>query len=128
MNAYMYYLHNQGPNPTSVIGVPVILTAIGSNNTVIDIGTVTTNGFYGTFSKAWTPPDEDTYTIVASFLGDDSYGISSAATGLSVGPAAEKISIPEQILPPDYTMIILAGIIAIIIAVVLATIILYRKK
>ena len=30
-------------------GVPVTLTAIDANNKFIDIGSVTTNGYYGTF-------------------------------------------------------------------------------
>ena len=63
------------------------LTAIGSDGSVTDIGTVTTNGYYGTFGNAWTPPKEGVYTIMASFGGDDSYGSSSAATSVSVGPA-----------------------------------------
>ena len=128
MNAYMYYLHNQGPNPASVIGVPVTLTAIGSDNTVIDVGIVTTNGFYGTFSKAWSPPDEGTYTIVASFAGDASYGTSSAATGLSVGPAAEEINIPEQMQPIDYTMTLIIGFVAVIVAVAIVGILVVKKK
>ena len=71
----------------TITGVPVTLTAIGSDGTVIDIGTTTTNGYYGTFGKAWTPPKKDTYTIIATFAGDDSYGSSGAATAVTVGPA-----------------------------------------
>ena len=76
-------------------GVPVFLTAIGSDNTVYDIGQVTTNGYYGTFSKAWAPPKEDTYQIIATFAGDESYGSSEASTAVSVGPAPAEIVIPE---------------------------------
>ena len=64
----------------TITGVPVTLTAIGSDGSVTDIGTTTTNGYYGTFAYAWTPPKEGIYTIMASFAGDDSYGSSSAAT------------------------------------------------
>ncbi len=133
MEIQMEYLHLQmsqnglWQNET-MTGVPVTLTAIGTDGTVIDIGTVTTNGYYGTFSKAWTPPKEDTYEIIASFAGDESYGSSAASTAVSVGPATEQITFPEQIVPPDYTMTLLAGFIAVIIAVVIATVLLYRKK
>jgi hypothetical protein len=45
------------------------------------IDTVTTNGFYGTFSKALTSPKEGICMIAASFAGDASYGKLFAATG-----------------------------------------------
>jgi hypothetical protein len=133
MTTQMEYLHMQYPidgiaHNATITGVPVMLTAIKSDGSVIDLGTVTTNGYYGTFSLAWTPPDEGTYTITASFAGDDSYGSSGAATAVSVGPAAEAITIPEQVTPIDYTMAILGVGIAVIIAVALATVLLYRKK
>jgi len=93
MQLQMEYLHLQFPiggiwNNESITGVPVYLTAIDSDNNVYDIGMVTTNGYYGTFSHAWTPPNEGVYEILASFMGDDSYGSSSAATAINVGPAA----------------------------------------
>ena len=79
MALQMEYLHKQLPitgifGNQTVIGVPVTLTAIGSDGSVTEIGTVTTNGYYGTFSKAWMPPKQDTYTITATFAADDSYG------------------------------------------------------
>ena len=111
----------------TISGVPVILTAIGSDGSVFDIGTITTNGYYGTFSKAWTPPKQDTYTVTASFAGDDSYGSSGAATTVSVGPVPEPIQFPEAPTPPDYTMIIIGTGIAIIIALAIALLILLRR-
>jgi hypothetical protein len=135
METQMEYLYMQHPidglyHNETITGVPVILTAIGSDGTVIDIGSTTTNGYYGTFSMAWTPPKEDTYTIMASFAGDDSYGSSSAATGLSVGPApASPTPTPEppQAAPDSIPYIIGIGI-AIIIAVAVATILILRKR
>ena len=133
MSTQMEYLHNQYPidglyHNVTMTGVEATITAIGSDGTVIDLGTVTTNAYYGTFSKSWTPPKEGTYTITASFTSDDSYGSSSAATTLQVGPAPTEITIPEQTMPPDYTMLIIGGIIAVIIAVAIVGILLYRKK
>ncbi len=127
MTTQMQYLHFQLPqnglwNNETITGVPVSLTAIDSKGTVIDIGTVTTNGYYGTFSKAWTPPNQDTYTIVASFQGDDSYGSSGAATAVTVGPAPQTPETPTYPIPPDYTMTIIAGVIAVIIAVAIAAV------
>ena len=133
MATFMEYLYLQRPidgifHDLTITGVPVTLTAIGSDGTVIDIGKVTTNGYYGTFSKAWTPPKEDTYTITATFEGDDSYGSSSAATAVAVGPKPESVEIPAQVMPPDYTMTIIGTGIAVIAAVAVAAVLILRKK
>jgi len=133
MTTQMEYLHLQQPidglyRNVTMTGVPVTLTALDANDNAIDIGTATTSAYYGTFEMAWTPPSEGTYKIIASFAGDDSYGSSGASTAISVGPATSEITIPEQIAPPDYTMAIIGGIIAVIIAVAISTVLLYRKK
>ncbi|HLN44777.1 MAG TPA: Ig-like domain-containing protein, partial [Candidatus Sulfotelmatobacter sp.] len=135
MSTQMEYLHMQHPidgldHNIQMTGVPVTLTAIDSNGAVTNIGTTTTNAYYGTFGYTWTPPKEGTYTITASFSGDDSYGSSGAATTVSVGPAPTSTdnNQQQQIVVPDYTLTILAGIVAVIITVILVGIVLYRKK
>ena len=134
MRTQMEYLHKQQPidglyHNETITGVPVTLTAIGSKGTVVDIGSVTTNGYYGTFSKAWTPPNEDTYTITASFAADDSYGSSSAATAVTVGPAPATPETPATPVIPDYTMTIIGAAIAVIIAVaIVGALILMKRK
>jgi hypothetical protein len=136
MKTWMEYLHIQQPidgiwHNETVNGVPVVLTAIGSDGSSVDIGTVTTDGYYGTFSKSWTPPNEGDYNIIASFAGDDSYGSSSAATAVSVGPALETPTTPEIPTPVDNTMLLYGILIAVIIAIVLAIIailIVLRKR
>jgi hypothetical protein len=136
METQMEYLHLQMPitglwNNETITGVPVVLTAIDSDNNVIDIGTATTNGYYGTFSMAWTPTKEDTYTIIASFAADDSYGSSSAATAVTVGPAPAPIEFPPTTEPVDNTMLLYGILITVIIAIVLALIailLIFRKR
>jgi len=133
MATQMEYVHVQKPidgieHNLTITGVPITLTAIDSNGTVTDIGKVTTNGYYGTFSREWTPPKEDRYTIIAQFAGDDSYGSSSAGTGLLVGPAPEATPPPEVPVIPDYTLPIVGAAIAVIIAVAIATVLILRKK
>lgn len=118
MASYMEFLHMQKPCPTAVTGVQVTLTALGPDGSTTDIGTTMTNGFYGTFSREWTPPKQGVYTILASFSGDDSYSSSSAATGMSVAPAVQTPNNPEIPTPVDTTMTIIAGVIAIIVAIV----------
>ena len=105
MTLQMEYLHMQsaiaGIKGDGIItGVPVMLTAIAEDGTYVDIGTVTTDGYSGTFGKAWTPTTEGTYKIVASFEGDESYGSSSATTWIIVGPAASA-SIPVEPETPE---------------------------
>ena len=115
----------------TLTGVPVVLTAIGSDGSVTDIGTTTTNGYYGTFGYAWTPPSEGVYTIMASFAGDDSYGSSTAATAVSVGPAPIIAPTPTLIAQTDYTptlMGILAAVVVAIVVSVIALVVVLRKR
>jgi hypothetical protein len=115
----------------TLTGVPVQLTAIAADGSYIDIGTVVSDAYHGTFACPWTPPNEGTYNIIATFAGDASYGSSSAATAISVGPAPEKVTIPEQITPTDYTMTIVGMGIAIMVVVIIAiaaAVLLLRKR
>jgi hypothetical protein len=133
MTTQMEYLHLQMPidglwHNQTITGVPVSLTAIGSDGSFVDLGTVITDAYYGTFSKTWAPTAEGDYKIIASFAGDDSYGSSGASTAVSVGPAPAEITIPEQIVPPDYTITIIGAAMAVIVAVALVEVILHRKK
>jgi hypothetical protein len=72
----------------------VILSGIDENGDHVDIGQTVTNGYYGTFNFPWTPEEEGTYQIIATFAGDESYGSSSGATAVTVGPA------PTTNVPP----------------------------
>ena len=138
MQTQMEYLHKGMPiagiwGNETITGVPVTLTAIGSDGTVIDIGTTTTNGYGGSFGMAWTPPKEGTYTITASFAGDDSYSSSMATTTLAVGSATAT---PTPVVtaapinaatPTDLMTYIVAVGIVMIIAVAIATVLILRK-
>jgi hypothetical protein len=137
MTTQMEYLHMQYPvdglyHNVSMTGVPVTVTAIDSKNNVVNVGTVTTNPYYGTFSIAWSPPNQEVYTITASFKGDDSYGSSSGSTAISVGPAVEQSNNSNvQQTIPDYTMTIIYGVIAIIVVVAIVGALLFialRKR
>ncbi len=140
MGLQMEIIHLQMPQTgiwgnESITGVPVILTAIADDGTVTDIGSTTTNGYYGTFTMPWTPPNEGTYTIMASFAGDDSYGSSTAATGISVGPAATVApttspaaaitasEVASQLMTP-----LAIAVVAIIIAIAIATVLIIRRR
>jgi hypothetical protein len=134
MTLQMEHLHIAQPidgiyHNETITGVPVTLIAIGSDGSVNDLGSVTTNGYYGTFSKEWTPPAEGKYEIVASFAADESYGSSTASTAISVGPETPPIEFPAQQTPPDYTMTIVGTGIAVIIAVaIIGALMMLRKR
>ncbi|HLN45613.1 MAG TPA: PQQ-binding-like beta-propeller repeat protein [Candidatus Sulfotelmatobacter sp.] len=135
MTLQMEHLHIAQPldgiyHNETITGVPVTLNAMGSDGSIINIGTVTTNGYYGTFSKAWTPPAEGTYTIIASFAADDSYGSSDAATAITVGPASEPTTVPEQqtVKLPPIELYFTVATIAIIIAIAIVGALLLRKR
>ncbi len=137
MTLQMEYLHLNNPidglwSNQTVIGVPVTLTAIGSDGAVYDLGTVTTDGYSGSFAKTWTPPTQGDYKIIASFAGDESYGNSMSTTALSVGPAPAATASPIPIATAaDYTLTIMEAAIAIIIAVIIGfaiTIIILKKR
>lgn len=113
MDTWMDYLQLQMPvdgiyHNETIKGVEVLLVAVDSNNNPTIIGTATTDSS-GNFAMEWTPNLQSKYTITAIFLGSDSYGSSTATTGLSVGPERPTPPPVEIPTPIDYTMTILHG-------------------
>ncbi len=138
MTTEMEYLHKQQPidgiwHNETIAGVKVSLDAVDPNHNPIHIGDVTTEGYSGTFGYRWQPQIAGQYTVTATFIGDGSYGSSFATTYLSVSetpttsPAATANVKTSDILTPLATYIAV-GVIAIIIAVAIATVVLLRKK
>jgi hypothetical protein len=140
MSLQMEHIHMAMPiaglwGNETITGVPVILTAIAADGTVTDLGSATTNGYYGTFAASWTPPAEGIYTIMATFAGDDSYGSATSATSVSVGPAATPVPTVTPVAPISASDItnslmtyLVAGVIAIIIAIAIVGALILRKK
>jgi len=134
MTTWMEYLHKQQPidgiwHNETITGVPVMLTAISEDgSSYIDIGTVVTDGYSGTFGVAWTPPKEGTYKIIASFNGDDSYGSSSATTWITVGPAPPTPETPEIPTPTDYMPMLTGLTIAVVIAIIIGIYSIYDHR
>jgi hypothetical protein len=135
----MNYLHLQYPidgiwHNETITGIPVVLSAIGEDGTYHEIGTTTTDGYYGTFAMAWTPPKQGTYKIMVDFAGDESYAASGAATSVTVGPKAETSNGNNDeptTTTTDFTPLyygVAAAAIAIILAVAIVGILLYRKR
>jgi outer membrane protein assembly factor BamB len=127
MTQWMEYLYHEKPMPTDITGVPVQLQAIGSDGTVINIGTVTSDAM-GNFKYAFCPTKPDVYTILATFPGSDSYYSSYASTGVAVGPspaAAEPVEIPAY---PDNTPIFAGMTVAIVVVAILVVYTLYTVR
>lgn len=110
----MRHLHDNAPAPLNATVVPVFLQAMGSNGTIIDIGTVTSD-MSGSFSTLWTPPAEScTYQIIATFEGSESYWRSYATTAIAVLPAPEVVTPEAQ---PDNTPFNVGIIAAVVVAI-----------
>jgi outer membrane protein assembly factor BamB len=126
-SAWMEYLYQQQPMPTSATGVPVSIDVLDSNGNYRNIGTATTD-LSGTFRFTWKPDIPGNYTVVATFPGSESYYPSYAETGFVVDPAAPTPSPPQYPVPIDYTMSIIGATVVLLIAIAIVGILLLRKK
>lgn len=135
MDAWMAYLNGGFPEPAmgTIKGVPVTLSAVKSDGTVIEIGMVTAD-YEGDFSYKWTPPTEDGYRIIANFTGSESYWGSYGVTDLAVGPTPVPPPNEEQVAMqvisqlPTVTPIDLVIIVAVAVAIVIGIVNLYALR
>ena len=125
MTPWMEYMNMQKPQPTNAKGVPVMLQAMRSDGTVVDIATVTSD-VMGHYEIKWTPPAEGTYKVLATFLGSESYWMSSAQTAVGVDLASSSQTSTSTSAPLDLYIIVATALI--IIAIAIAVIILRRRK
>jgi len=129
MTAWTEYMYMQNQVfPSNATGVTVHLQAMASDGSITDITHVTSD-VMGHYEYTWCPPAQDTYKILATFEGSDSYWSSSAQTGLSVGAAAPTPATPEA--APDSTPMFIGIIAAVIVAIligILNLIVLRRRK
>jgi len=95
MTAQMKYIYANAPQPTNAAGVPVVLTAIGPDNNIINIGTATSDAS-GNYAIMWAPPSKGLYKVMATFYSDASYWGSWAETALGVvaAPSAAPAATP----------------------------------
>jgi len=134
MITQMEYLHMQIPigglkGDAVITGVPVILSAIDESGNPVEIGTTTSNGYFGTFSYTWTPSEEGKYEIIATFEGDDSYGSSAASNAVTVGPApASGGQIEPEPSPVISTEVAIAVAVVAVAAVAVVGYLVYRKR
>jgi hypothetical protein len=133
MQTYMDYLYMQIPIPIgySVTGVPVQLYATDQNGNTISIGTTTSdlNGF----RFSWTPLSNSLWTIQAVFPGTDAYsssyaGASAAYNVVSTSPTPTGTLAPSNAATSsELITYMIAGVIAIIIAIAVLGVLILRK-
>ena len=144
MSVWMEYLYKQQAIPAEAKGVPVKLQAIGSDGSVVDIGTVTSD-MGGLFKKLWAPPAEGEYTIIATFEGSESYWPSFAETAIGVtaapaasiapsasapspsAPSTASPSIPPAVEAPSIDIFMITAAV-IVIAIIIASVIVLKRR
>jgi len=141
MSVWMDYLYGQNAtlinNPPQCNGVPVTLTAVGPDGSVTNIGTTTSN-YQGHFGFQWTPTTQGLYTIYATFAGSNSYWASSASTSATystVSTSTTTTAAPStttaaqsSVSNSDLMTYLIVGVIAIIVAIAIATVLIIRRK
>jgi hypothetical protein len=132
MGAWMSYLHLQSPLP-NVIGIPVSIDVIDPNNNYQHVGDTTSDGS-GAYGFTWTPTVAGDYKIIATFGGSASYGMSWAQTYATVSDAQATSALPTQTTltgiatQSDIMTYMAIAVIAIIIAIAIATVLMLKKK
>jgi hypothetical protein len=124
MSDWMAYLYGGQPKP-SATGVPVKVSATASDGSTTDIGTVISDA-NGQFKIEWTPSSSGLFTVNAEFLGTNSYYISEAHTGLSVG-SAHPTTTTTTTSNDNFVWYLVAATIVLLIAIVVAVIVLRKK-
>jgi hypothetical protein len=136
MAAWMDYLHLQMPvdgiyHNITITGVPVSIDVVDPNGNSQHIADVTSD-MSGTFSYMWQPENAGKYTVMATFMGSNAYGSSYAETAIGVVEAPAASPTPTAIsfdaINNNVTMTIIAGVIAIIVAVAIVGLLVLRKK
>ena len=127
MSDWMEYVYMQQPKPTNATGVKVTISVLDPNGNVYDVGTATSTT-EGTFGLMFDPPVAGDYTIYATFEGSESYYTSSAATYLHVTEAPTVTPEPTPVPQAPVETYFAASTIAIIVAIAIVGILLFRKR
>jgi hypothetical protein len=128
MTEWMEYLHMQKPMPTDATGVPVTLDVLDSNGNYRNIGTAISD-LSGNFGLAWTPDIPGQYTVVATFVGSNSYGSSYSMTYFNVEEATQATPPPTPTPAPMTDLYVLGlGSTAVIAIVIIGLIIILMLR
>ena len=131
MKDWMGYIYQQKPLPTNFAGVPVTIDVLDSNGNYRNIGTAISTSS-GTYSLSWVPDIPGSYTVIATFHGNNAYFGSYSQTAfnaMEAHPTTAPTAAPPSNLATttDLLMYLAIGVIAIIIAIAIVGLLLYRK-
>jgi hypothetical protein len=130
MSAFMPAIYEDQVMPSDVTGVPVTIYVQDANGNYRSIGQTTTDasGFY---SMSWAPDISGEYRVYAVFDGTKGYFGSSAQTSFYAMDAATPAPTPVVqtglATTADLATYIVVAAIAIIIAIALVGVLLFRK-
>ncbi len=131
MTEWMSYVYEQFAKPTNVQGVNVEISVIDTNGNLRTIGT-TTSDASGTYSLQWKPDIAGKYTVIATFVGTNSYYGASAQTAFVADEAAtatpnattEPVSTTDQYFVPAVAAIL---VVIVLVGAVLALLLLRKR-
>ena len=126
MSDWMLYVYKQFERPVDVMGVDVIVSVIDPNTNCYEVGR-TTSDSSGFFKLAFTPQVPGEYTVIASFEGSKAYYGSFAETAINVEEAPASTPAPTPVPQAPVETYFTVSTIAIIIAIVIVGILLFRK-
>jgi len=131
MEQFMESVYMQQVMPHNVTGVPVTLSVVDANGNYRIIGSTTSDGT-GKYGLNWKPDIPGNYTVIATFAGSNGYYGSTAQTYFYASEAATPA---PTAAPPagfattaDLMTFIVGGVVAIIIAIAIATVLILRKR
>jgi hypothetical protein len=76
----------------------------------------------------WEPEIPGKFTVMATFMGDDSYGSSYVETAVGVVEAPPATAAPEPTQIPDYMPMMYAILAVGIIAIIIGLIAIFKKR
>ena len=130
MEAWMEYAYQQQIKPADATGVEVSISVLDPNDNTYEVGTATSDAS-GSFKLMFTPEVPGEYTVIATFVGSESYYGSYAETfiGVEDAPAATPAPSPT---PAQMTDTYVMGFgIALLISVIIGFALLFlllRKR
>jgi hypothetical protein len=127
MSDWMLHVYKQFERPADVVGVEVVVSVLDPNDNYYEVAR--TNGdANGYFGCTFTPEVPGFYKIVASFEGSNAYYGSFAETYVNVEEAPLPPIPAEALVLPPTESYITAATVAIIIAIAIVGLLLFRKR
>jgi hypothetical protein len=127
MSDWMLYVYKQFPKPADIIGVNVTISVLDPNGNAYPVATTTSNG-NGFYSAIFTPEVPGKYTVYATFTGSNAYYGSSAVTAINVEETLAATPGPTPVPQEPVGTYFVVSTIAIIVAIAIVGILLFRKR